>query len=247
KAVRCLLLTGEGKLRRALNKNLGFPPKCAHKTALTQWLDAADPKAAWIWMLDAVDKVPPAEFTDAQWRVLGAQLMTLKLAVAQLHLRFAETREVDFIEIAQRAVHALGSADDPGELLLKLDASIRHLLIDEIHDTSLTQLHLLATLTAGWQADDGRTLFLVGDPMQSIYRFRKAEVGLFLQAAEQGVGEITPTFLQLTDNFRSQAGVVEWVNATFRGLLPARNDAAAGAIAYTDSAAFNEQLPGEPV
>src|SRR5690606_11724167 len=134
--------------------------------------------------------VPPAEFTDTQWCVLGAQLMTLKLAVAQLHLRFAETREVDFIEIAQRAVHALGSADDPGELLLKLDASIRHLLIDEFQDTSLTQIHLLATLTAGWQPDDGRTLFLVGDPMQSIYRFRKAEVGLFLQAAEQGVGEI---------------------------------------------------------
>src|SRR3546814_8034735 len=128
--------------------------------------------------------------------------MTLKLAVAQLHLRFAETGEVDITEIAQRAAQALGSADDPGELLLKLDASIRHLLIDECQDTSLTQIHLLATLTAGWQPGDGRTLFLVGDPMQSIYRFRKAEVGLFLQAAEDGVGEIAPTFLQLTDNFR---------------------------------------------
>jgi len=249
KAVRHLLLTATGGLRsaRGVNKKLGFPPKCDHKDVFTQWLDAADPKAAWIWMLDAVDKVPPAEFTDAQWRVLGAQLMTLKLAVAQLQLRFAETGEVDFIEIAQRATHALGSADDPGELLLKLDASIRHLLVDEFQDTSLTQIHLLATLTAGWQPGDGRTLFLVGDPMQSIYRFRKAEVGLFLQAAERGVGEIAPDFLQLTDNFRSQAGVVEWVNATFRGLLPARNDAAAGAIAYTDSAAFNPALPGEPV
>ncbi|MBO9355107.1 AAA family ATPase [Bordetella petrii] len=249
RAVRHLLLTAAGGLRsaRGVTKKLGFPPKCEHKDPFTQWLDAADPKAAWVWMLEAVDNVPPADFSDEQWRVLGAQLMTLKLAVAQLHLRFAETREVDFIEIAQRAAHALGSADDPGELLLKLDASIRHLLIDEFQDTSLTQIHLLATLTAGWQPGDGRTLFLVGDPMQSIYRFRKAEVGLFLQAAEQGVGEIAPTFLQLTDNFRSQAGVVDWVNATFRGLLPARNDAAAGAIAYTDSAAFNPRLPGEPV
>ena len=249
KAVRHLLLTSAGGLRspRGVNKNLGFPPKCEHKAAFAQWLDAADPKAAWIWMLDAVSTVPPAELSDAQWHVLSAQLMTLKLAVAQLHLRFAEKREVDFIEIAQRASLALGSADDPGELLLKLDASIRHLLIDEFQDTSLTQIHLLATLTSGWQPGDGRTLFLVGDPMQSIYRFRKAEVGLFLQAAEHGVGEIAPAFLQLTDNFRSQAGVVEWVNATFRGLLPARNDAAAGAIAYTDSAAFNAALPGEPV
>lgn len=249
KAVRHLLLTGTGTLRsaRGVNKNLGFPAKCQHKEAFAAWLDAADPQAAWVTMLNAVQDVPPAIFSEAQWRILSAQLMTLKLAVAQLHLRFAETREVDFIEIAQRASMALGTADDPGELLLKLDASIRHLLIDEFQDTSLTQIHLLATLTAGWQTGDGRTLFLVGDPMQSIYRFRKAEVGLFLQAAQTGVGEIAPEFLQLTDNFRSQAGVVEWVNTTFRGLLPARNDAAAGAIAYTDSAAFNAPLPGDPV
>ncbi|MVW71964.1 exodeoxyribonuclease V subunit beta [Bordetella sp. 15P40C-2] len=249
KAVRHLLLTSSGGLRssRGVNKKLGFPPKCGHKEPFTQWLDAADPAASWIWMLDAIDSVPPAEFSDAQWEVLSAQLMTLKLAVAQLHLRFAETREVDFIEIAQRASRALGSADDPGELLLKLDASIRHLLVDEFQDTSLTQIHLLATLTAGWLPGDGRTLFLVGDPMQSIYRFRKAEVGLFLQAAQYGIGEIEPEFLQLTDNFRSQAGVVEWVNATFRDLLPKRNDAAAGAIAYTASAAFNEALAGDAV
>ena len=51
-------------------------------------------------------------FTDAQWRVLSAQLMTLKLAVAQLRLR-SDTGEIDFIEIAQRAASALGHADDP--------------------------------------------------------------------------------------------------------------------------------------
>ncbi|PJI37252.1 hypothetical protein CTI14_65765, partial [Methylobacterium radiotolerans] len=61
-------------------------------------------------------------------------------AVAQLRLRFAEKGEVDFIEIAQRAAAALGSADDPGELLLKLDASIRHLLIDEFQ--AVAQLRL---------------------------------------------------------------------------------------------------------
>ncbi|ARP95311.1 UvrD-helicase domain-containing protein [Bordetella genomosp. 13] len=248
-ALAHLLLTGKGELRssRGVNKNLGFPPKCEHKAPFADWLDSADVTGRWIGLLHALRNAPPAQFSDEQWRVLGAQLMTLKLAVAQLHLRFAETGEVDFIEIAQRASLALGSAEDPGELLLKLDASIRHLLVDEFQDTSLTQIRLLSTLTAGWQQGDGRTLFLVGDPMQSIYRFRKAEVGLFLQAAERGVGEILPDFLNLADNFRSQAGVVDWVNATFRSLLPARNDAAAGAIAYTDSQAFNPELPGTAV
>lgn len=247
RAVAHLLLTGTGSLRKTVNKNLGFPAKCAHKEPFVAWLEAADDKAAWVRRLNAVRDIPNPHFTDAQWEVLGAQLMTLALAVAQLRLRFADQGEVDFIEIAQRAAAALGSADDPGELLLKLDASIRHLLIDEFQDTSQTQLDLLRTLTSGWQAGDGRSLFLVGDPMQSIYRFRKAEVGLFLEVADIGVGELTPDFLNLTDNFRSQAGIVEWVNQSFAGLLPKRSDAAAGAIAYSPSTAFHEALPDPAV
>ncbi|WP_188590584.1 UvrD-helicase domain-containing protein, partial [Achromobacter denitrificans] len=243
RAVAHLLLTGTGTLRKTVNKNLGFPAKCAHKEPFVAWLEAADAQAPWVRRLNAVRDIPAPHFTDAQWEVLGAQLMTLALAVAQLRLRFADTGEVDFIEIAQRAAAALGSADDPGELLLKLDASIRHLLIDEFQDTSQTQLDLLRTLTSGWQAGDGRSLFLVGDPMQSIYRFRKAEVGLFLEVAEIGVGELQPDFLNLTDNFRSQAGIVEWVNRSFAELLPRRSDAAAGAIAYSRSTAFHEALP----
>ncbi|WP_313620870.1 UvrD-helicase domain-containing protein [Achromobacter sp.] len=242
RAVAHLLLTGTGSLRKTVNKNLGFPAKCAHKEPFVAWLESADGQAVWVRRLHAVRDIPAPHFTDAQWEVLGAQLMTLALAVAQLRLRFADQGEVDFIEIAQRAAAALGSADDPGELLLKLDASIRHLLIDEFQDTSQTQLDLLRTLTSGWQAGDGRSLFLVGDPMQSIYRFRKAEVGLFLEVADIGVGEVKPDFLNLTDNFRSQAGIVDWVNQSFADLLPRRSDAAAGAIAYSPSTAFHPAL-----
>jgi len=247
-ALAHLLLTKEGSLRKSANKNLGFPPGCAHKAPFAQWLEGAELDASrWTGRLHALRSAPPAHFTDEQWRILSAQLLTLQLAVTELHKCFAESGEVDFIEIAQRAQQALGSADDPGELLLKLDASIRHLLVDEFQDTSLTQIHLLDTLTAGWQAGDGRTLFLVGDPMQSIYRFRKAEVGLFLNAAERGIGEISLQRLTLTDNFRSQAGVVDWVNATFQGLFPRENDAAAGAIRYTPSEAFNPAMDGPAV
>ncbi|MGN6580765.1 MAG: UvrD-helicase domain-containing protein [Bordetella sp.] len=249
-ALAHLLLTKDGGLRspKGVNKNLGFPSGCAHKAPFTQWLEGAELDASrWTGRLHALRSAPPACFSEAQWRILSAQLLTLQLAVMELHKRFAESGEVDFIEIAQRAQQALGSADDPGELLLKLDASIRHLLVDEFQDTSLTQIHLLVTLTAGWQPGDGRTLFLVGDPMQSIYRFRKAEVGLFLDAAERGIGEIPLQRLTLTDNFRSQAGVVDWVNATFQGLFPRENDAAAGAIRYTRSEAFNPAMDGQAV
>ena len=247
RAVAHLLLTGTGTLRKTVTKTLGFPAKCAHKEPFVAWLEGADGQAAWVRRLHSVRDIPVPHFTDAQWEVLGAQLMTLALAVAQLRLRFADKGEVDFIEISQRAASALGSADDPGELLLKLDASIRHLLIDEFQDTSQTQLDLLRTLTSGWQAGDGRSLFLVGDPMQSIYRFRKAEVGLFLEVADIGVGELQPNFLNLTDNFRSQAGIVDWVNRSFVELLPKRSDAGAGAIAYSPSTAFHPVLPDPAV
>ena len=79
-------------------------------------------------------------------------------------------------------------------------------------------------LTAGWQPGDGRTLFAVGDPMQSIYRFRQAEVGLFLRARETVMGAVELEPLTLACNFRSQAGIVEWINAVFEQVLPARED-----------------------
>jgi len=49
---------------------------------------------------------------------------------------------------------------------------------------------LIEMLTAGWEEGDGRTLFVVGDPMQSIYQFREAEVGLFLRARDSGIGSV---------------------------------------------------------
>jgi len=249
RALAALLLTDKGALRspRGINVGLGFAPKTAHKEAFVTWLNAQDPAAFWCVRLAGLATIPAPYLSDAQWDILRAQLMALRLAAAQLTVCFAQAGEVDFIEIAQRTSRALGSADDPGELLLSLDAGIRHLLIDEFQDTSQTQIELLRRLTSGWQVGDGRTLFLVGDPMQSIYRFRKAEVGLFLQVRDQGIGEVQPEFLQLTDNFRSQAGIVTWVNRVFAAMLPTKDDRASGAIRYAPSTAFNPPLAGQAV
>ena len=249
RALAELLLTATGTLRspRGINKNLGFPPGGAHKAPFTDWLAASDPDALWVARLARVRDLPDPHFTDAQWSVLQAQLVALTLATAQLRVRFSQATEVDFIEIAQRVTLALGNADEPGELLLKLDASIRHLLIDEFQDTSQSQIDLLERLIAGWEPGDGRSLFLVGDPMQSIYRFRKAEVGLFLQVRDHGLGAIKPTFLKLTDNFRSQAGIVDWVNKWFADLMPTHDHAPSGAIAYTRAQAFHGALTGPAV
>jgi ATP-dependent exoDNAse (exonuclease V) beta subunit len=102
-------------------------------------------------------------------------------------------------------------------------------------------------LTAGWQDGDGRTLFAVGDPMQSIYRFREAEVGLYLQARERGIGQLQLTPLTLAVNFRSTRGIVDWLNASFPTLLPSTVDAGRGAVPYSPAIAFDQQAAPDAV
>jgi len=200
--------------------------------------------------LSALMDMPPAGYTESQWEALEAIVAMLPRAAAELKLVFGEHGQVDFTEVAQGAVRALGEGDAPTDLLLSLDVRVRHILIDEFQDTSISQWELLERLTAGWQgeeSDDGRTLFLVGDPMQSIYRFREAEVGIFLHARRHGIGAIRPEPLTLQTNFRSQAGIVDWVNDAFKRILPDEEDENVGAVPYAPSVPHHPQAPGDAV
>ena len=185
--------------------------------------------------LTALRLAPPERYTDAQWQALEAILALLKPAVAQLMTLFGERHEVDFTQVAHGALLALGTPEAPTDLLLSLDHRVHHLLVDEFQDTSNSQWELLERLTAGWEPGDGRTVFVVGDPMQSIYRFRDAQVGLFLHARAQGLPNVALERLTLSTNFRSQGAIVEWVNRVFPAVLPAREDEASGAVAYAPS------------
>jgi len=197
--------------------------------------------------LAALVDMPPAHYNDTQWEALDAILALLKPAVAQLVAVFTERGEVDFTHVAQGAVLALGEPDAPTDLMLAMDTRIRHILVDEFQDTSVSQWELLERLTAGWEPGDGRTVFAVGDPMQSVYRFRDAEVGLFLHARREGLPNVALESLTLTTNFRSQAGVVDWVNGFFSRALPAADDEATGAVSYASSTAHHPALPGDAV
>ena len=166
---------------------------------------------------------------------MQSAVSVLTLAVAELQLVFRERGRVDFAELSIRASDALGQVDQPEDLALALGASIRHFLVDEFQDTSYTQFELIKKLTNGWDPGDGRTLFLVGDPMQSIYRFRQADVSLFLKARREGIGAIQFEPLTLSVNFRSLPGIVEWVNRTFELILPASDDIDSGAVAYSQA------------
>lgn len=234
-----LLLTREGEWRQNVNARQGFPPgDRPTKARFEQLLACVRRENSLRERLAALSKLPEPSFSDSQWQVLDAVFRLLPTAVAELKLVFAERGIVDFTEIGQAAGRALGTRENPTDLALAMGSRIEHLLVDEFQDTSIAQYELLAALTAHWSDGDGRTIFLVGDPMQSIYRFRQAEVGLFLKARQYGVGEIVPEPLTLTANFRSAANIVDWINSVFACAFPVAEDIRTGSVAYSASAAF---------
>ena len=245
-----LLLTGKDQWRKTLTKNHGFPagkPAQSWKERALALFEALGPHETFRAALADMRGLPPEKYSEEQWGMLGAIARLLPLAAGQLKLAFQARGQVDFAEVAQRAVFALGGMGEPSDLALALDYRVRHLLVDEFQDTSISQFELIAKLTAGWEPGDGRTVFAVGDPMQSIYRFREAEVGLFLRARAAGIAGIPLEPVALSANFRSQAGIVEWVNATFSRVMPAREDVGTGSVPYTASSATRDALPGAAV
>ena len=230
-----LLLTKGGDWRKSLDKNAGFPPGSAAKSAMLDLIDHCKHLAQWQEALKATRESPPPNYTDDQWNIIESLSTTMNLAAGQLQQVFAKRGAVDFTELLQRALRALENEEGPTDLAYILDGRIEHILMDEFQDTSLSQKKLLSKLMYGWSQGDNRSLFLVGDPMQSIYRFREAEVGIFLDAWQHGLEAIALEPLTLTVNFRSQAGIVDWVNNTFSAIFPKQPDRDWGAVAYAKS------------
>ena len=240
-----LFLTMKGTWRVQHTINDGFPSgraaadadlKARAKALVGRWQGNDELRG----LLNAVRTLPRAEFSNPQWQVLQALTDVLRLAAGLLRVGFRRQGNVDFIELTTAAREALGSFAQPGELALALDYRIQHILVDEYQDTSKSHQQVLDGLTAGWEPGDGRTLFLVGDPMQSIYRFREAEVGLFLRAQSAGLAHVALEPLVLHANYRSVAALITWYNNTFARLFPIRNDVATGAVEYRASVPVTE-------
>src|SRR5690554_2788449 len=250
-AIADLLLTNSGTYRARLTKNEGFPAGKPHAplkekfSILIGTLQELQPES--MALLHGVRELPAHCYEDSQWQLLESLTRLLPLLVAQLTLVFKQLGATDYSAISQAALMALGEEDEPSDIALQLDYRIRHILVDEFQDTASPQLRLLEKLTAGWQPGDGRTLFIVGDGMQSCYGFRNANVGLFLDARQRGIGSVHLQALDLRVNFRSQAGIVKWVNSTFHCAFPPQDDISRGAVKYSPSIAFNQELPESAV
>lgn len=249
-----LLFNQDGSVRRTVNINQGFlslnsfkhqADKLKSKALKTEMVELLQYLAAneqtFLEKLRQINIIPDVVFALDNWDFLESLFYILPELAAHLLVVFQEQQQVDFTQVALTALRGLGTIEEPTELGLILDSSIKHILVDEFQDTSLLQFNLLEKLITNWYEGDGKTIFLVGDPMQSIYRFRQADVGLFLKVQQYGLGNVKLKNLYLTTNFRSTTTIVNNLNKLFTNIFPKKSNIALGGVVYNIAHANNNE------
>jgi len=127
-------------------------------------------------------------------------------------------RQIDFVDAEWNVLKLLRSEDSAAFLQARLDARYRHVLLDEFQDTSPLQWQILLGWLAAYSDASRPSVFLVGDPKQSIYRFRRAEPRLFLVAADFLEAHFAAIRCELDSTRRNAHAIVEVVNSLFLGV-----------------------------
>jgi len=157
-----------------------------------------------------------------------------------------ERNQLDFADLEWQTYRLLTTGDHAQWVQYKLDQRIDHLLIDEFQDTNPTQwrlvLPLLQELAAG-DPERRRSVFLVGDEKQSVYRFRRAEPRLF-RAAHDWLLDHTGASAHTQDaSWRSSPAIIDFVNMVFD---QQHDESARGAFSLPDFRAHTARYASRP-
>ncbi|MGK2928408.1 MAG: UvrD-helicase domain-containing protein [Acidimicrobiales bacterium] len=196
------------------------PPKIRRVGKKPNWPGGGKDAVLALWD-DAVDQIGTelAEVTDLVLRRLSAEVVDHTLAEARTRRRDGRLEFHDLLVLARQVLR------DDVHVRRRMHDRYQHLLIDEFQDTDPIQVELAVRIAADpehdtstpWDEVDvapGR-LFFVGDPKQSIHRFRRADIDLFVRTAERHPAGAT----RLDTNFRTVAPVVEFCNELFGELI----------------------------
>ncbi|MEK9953389.1 MAG: UvrD-helicase domain-containing protein, partial [Curvibacter sp.] len=198
------LLTADEQPRKFSDKLAGIGEIRSAQTLVLQVLEAQQQHEAWLYQ----------------------QRMTrlARLLIAEYGALKRERGWVDMSDVERAALHLLSDTTLSGWVQERLDARTRHLLIDEFQDTNPLQWQALHAWLAAYAGSGGGAmaprLFIVGDPKQSIYRFRRAEPQVF-EAAKAFVRELGGEQLSCDHTHRNAPEVLARVNAT---LVQAREE-----------------------
>jgi ATP-dependent helicase/nuclease subunit A len=195
--------------------------------AITQnrWPNKEAAKALQAAWEDFAEEDGPARRVQRQW-LAHRYPFVLRLARAAAGFYAAERRRAGLLNFQDLLLETARLLRDDRGARAELGRRYRRLLIDEFQDTDPIQAELLFLLAAEPVEDDAwhratprpGALFVVGDPKQSIYRFRRADIAVYNQvkARFREFGDV----LYLTANFRSTRPIEALVNTVFQELFP---------------------------
>ena len=170
------------------------------------------------------------------WYVCGTRLL-------QHYQRLkSEQNLLDFADLEWQTYRLLARSRHAEWVQYKLDQRIDHLLVDEFQDTNPTQWRLLLPLLQEMAAggnERGRSVFLVGDDKQSIYRFRRADPRLFHAARDWLAQHMEAVTYAQHMSWRSSPAIIQFVNLMF-------DDAGHDVAALNDGDGSGSRLPGFP-
>lgn len=147
------------------------------------------------------------------WQRLGTEIAAIQTLTERLDTGYTELQarsgHYSFTDVTRRIGTLQGT--QLLDLFYRLDASVRHILLDEFQDTSLAQWEALSPLFEEIVSDDSRVAVVVADPKQSIYGWRGAEPATVHRIAKHySLGQD-----HLATSYRSSATVLEFVNRIF--------------------------------
>ncbi len=217
-------------LRQWADRLAVAPDDAARLTSLSQAADLTwglGRKANWRCSLDDLKNQCRAVAAEAKGyadAVVDGVLRTMARRIGADTVAAAEVRRHEGrLEFHDLLVLARDLLRGDAEVRAALSERFQRLLLDEFQDTDPIQIELAVRIAGGaaasadrWEDVDvppGR-LFVVGDPKQSIYRFRRADIATYLRTQEHlGTG------VRLSTNFRTVGPVLDWVNAVFGELI----------------------------
>ncbi len=168
-----------------------------------------------VWQAqDVVQAFLEARQQDDAWRYHGRMARLTRIMANEYAALKRERGWVDMPDLERAALHLLGDPVLSGWIQERLDASLRHLLIDEFQDTSPLQWQALRAWLSSYGGASSQTpcVFIVGDPKQSIYRFRGAAPKVFAAAQEFMREALGAALLSCDHTLRNAQAVVEVVN-----------------------------------
>ena len=144
-------------------------------------------------------------------------------AVFQVFLAHVEAfkkarRQIDFVDAEWNVLKLLRDEETAAFLQARLDARYSHVLLDEFQDTNPLQWQILLAWLGAYSDASRPLIFLVGDPKQSIYRFRRAEPRLFTEASDFLAREFAALRCEQDATRRNAQPIIDVVNALFLGV-----------------------------